>query len=355
MFRTRLYSRLQRAFTLVELLVVMVVIAMLLALLMPAVNRVRESARKTQCADNLHQIGLAMANHEVSLGYFPSSWRPSTPTTNATTGAVSTSGWSAFGQILPHLEQGNLYKNINFDLSYNLAPNVTTADGVSTKLTSMRIPTFVCPSEVRDEPKMTTTAPIVPAHYPPNYAVNAGTWFVYDQVTGAVGNGAFYPKSKLTAAAFSQDGLSNTLCVSEVKAWQYQITKGNYATTQPMPATPADAVALNGTINAGTGHTEWVDGHIFETTFTTTFAPNTVVPYTPTASTTTYDVDWVNASEGNATNYPTFGAVTSRSYHASGVNVVMMDGTVRSIASDINLGVWQALSTRNGGELLPKY
>ena len=108
---------------------------------------------------------------------------------------------------------------------------------------------------------------------------------------------------------------------------------------------------LGGSFQSNNGHTQWVDGRSIQTGFTTTFAPDTVVP--ASVSGVNYDIDWTNEQEGRSTTVPTYSAVTARSYHSGGVNASLMDGSVHWYADAINLGVWQALSTRAGGELLP--
>src|SRR5262249_45565087 len=98
-------------------------------------------------------------------------------------------------------------------------------------------------------------------------------------------------------------------------------------------------------------HSEWVDGKVHETGFTTAFPPNTVVAYAGAGG--TYDVDFVSATETSPGD--TYAAVTARSYHSGGVNVVLMDGSVRSVANGISVTTWRALGTRAGGEVLGDY
>ena len=93
-------------------------------------------------------------------------------------------------------------------------------------------------------------------------------------------------------------------------------------------------------------HAEWVDGKVHETGFTTAFAPNTAVAFS--SGGVTYDVDFVSAAETSLGD--TYAAVTARSYHTGVVNVVLMDGSVRSVADGVAPAVWRALGTRAGGE-----
>ncbi|HYT93106.1 MAG TPA: H-X9-DG-CTERM domain-containing protein, partial [Gemmataceae bacterium] len=98
-------------------------------------------------------------------------------------------------------------------------------------------------------------------------------------------------------------------------------------------------------------HAEWVDGKVHETGFTTVFPPNTLVSYT--SGDATYDVDFLSATETNLGD--TYAAVTARSYHTGIVNVLLMDGSVRSVSSAVSGTTWRALGTRAGGEIVGAY
>lgn len=372
-------------FTLIELLVVMLIIGILVALLIPAVNATRESARATQSKNNLRQMGLASANFNASKGYYPPSWLAGEPPALGT-GYANVDGWSIHILLLPYLEQKLIYDDIDLTRNYNyyVQPNVAAgttpptflmADGSSVILSTLRVPTYISPAEPRDEIREAK-------HYPVNYAVNMGTWFVYDPETGRGGNGAAYPNSRLRAGAF-EDGLSNTLCMAEVKAWQPYFRDSNRTAvelgaatfdtpeTSPIPATPLALAALMGTPGEykETGHTEWFNGHVHHAGFTTVFRPNqkvmaanrtsasaATVNLTGTGDT---NIDWTNWQEGKNRNIatpattPTFAAITARSYFSNVVNVSMMDGSVRTIDDKIDIGVWRAISTRGRREKLP--
>jgi prepilin-type N-terminal cleavage/methylation domain-containing protein len=331
-------------FTLVELLVVIAIIAVLIALLLPAIHAARESARNNASKNNLRQIGLAMHNFEANRRYYPPSWLA------ASQPGTTVDGWSIFALLLPYLEQGRIEEEIDYKVSYNLAANVTTADGVSTKISALRVPVYVSPAEPRDEVRF--DPPGTPRHYPINYAVNLGTWLVWNPATGEGGSGAAYPNSRLNSGDF-RDGLSNTLAMAEVKAWQAYYRNAGL-TNPPLPTSGADLETLGGEYKSNSGHTEWVDGRAHQIGFTTVFPPNARA-----LNSSGVDVDWTNWQEGrnllasppNLT--PTYAAVTARSYFRGMVNVSLMDGSVRAVHNDINLNVWRAASTRNGKEFLP--
>ena len=313
------------AFTLIELLVVIAVIGILIALLLPAVQAAREAARRMSCTNHLKQLALALHNYHDTHRCFPPS--------------IGTGDWSALARVLPYLEQGNLYQQMDFNRTYDA---VTMSDG--TPLASLRVDAYLCPSEKNDRVRKKNGADV---HYPLNYGVNLGTWFVYDPATDTGGQGAFFPNRSLGARNFT-DGMSNTLCAAEVKA--YTPYYRNAALTNPaLPANPNAVCGLGGQFKADSGHTEWVDGRVHQTGFTTVFAPNTAV-YCAVSS-DEQDVDWTNQQEGKSSTVATYAAVTARSFHPDVVNVALMDGSVKSIGDNIELDVWRALSTREGGEV----
>ena len=317
-------SRRRSAFTLIELLVVIAIISVLVGLLLPAVQQAREAARRVHCKNNLKQIGLALHNYLDSFGSLP-------PTVCIRPGDFGQ--WSAQARLLPFLDQANLQNLIDFSLPYDVQPNVP----------SVRVAIYLCPSEINDRASIRDGID----QYPLNYAANQGTWLVFDPVGRQQSQGAFMPNRQIRAGDFA-DGLSNTLGFSEVKAFQPNVKGG----TTPPVAPPGDpaviaALAAGGEFDPIDSHTEWVEGRVHQTGFTTTFVPNTVVPYQTGG--TTYDVDYTSAEEDVAVT--TWAAVTSRSYHAGVVQSLLMDGSVRSISQNIAASTWRALGTRAGGEV----
>lgn len=324
-------ARESRAFTLVELLVVIAIIGILVALLLPAIQAARESARRAQCQNNLKQIGVALHNFEGTNRVYPASY----------TGVPGSAGnWSAQVLLLPYLEQGSLYEPVELDRG------CTDIYIGGVRLSAHRIPTYLCPDEINDKGRYDNSGQ--PKHWPLSYGYNAGTWLVWDPTGKRGGSGAFYPYSRLTHAAFT-DGLTSTLAFAEVKAYEPYFRNLSQAGSMPIP-TDASQVCLGGDFKPNTGHTEWSEGRCHQTGFTATFTPNTKV--TCATGGQMYDVNWTNQQEGIAgATARTYAAITSRSYHAGGiVNALLMDASVRPISESIDLATWQALATRNGGE-----
>ncbi|MEX0676231.1 MAG: DUF1559 domain-containing protein [Pirellulales bacterium] len=320
------------AFTLVELLVVIAIIGVLTSLLLPAVQAAREASRRTSCSHNLRQIGIALQNYHGTYKRFP-------PSTLLPPGATA-DDWSAQVRLLPFLEGESLENLINWNLPYSVQPAVCR----------MRIATYLCPSEVRDEER--PDGPLT--HYPLNYGINLGTWFVYDPNTRLGGNGFAFPNSRTSFTTLS-DGSSSTLAFAEVKAWNPYLRDGGNpaAPGAAVPVTPADVAALGGNFKKDSGHTEWVDGRAHQSGFTATFPPNTPVIFSTAGE--AFDVDFNSSREGKTTNKITYAVITSRSHHPGGVQVLFADGSGHFIADAIDLATWQALATRGGGETVDEF
>ncbi len=326
------------AFTLVELLVVIAISGILVALLLPAVQAAREAARRSSCQNNLKQIGLAVQNFESAHKKLPSSWQRAA--------LAPSTGWSTQAQILPYIEALGLYDQIDFDQAYT-AVSIVVGTG-SKKLASFRVPTYICPSETKAEVRLDASG--VPEHFPLNYGANTGPWLVWNPAQQEWGNGAFAPDKSIIFADFT-DGLSNTIGFAEVKAKSpYFRNKGD--ANPAMPINANDLCALGGEFKADSGHTEWVDGRAHQTGVSAVFVPNTN-PKCSQGGKEYVGVDFSNWQEGKTgTNPmpPTYAAVTARSFHSNGAQAVKMDGSTHFYPNNIDLNVWRALYSRNGGE-----
>ena len=317
-----------RGFTLIELLVVIAIIGILIALLLPGVQAAREAARRTQCRNNLKQIGVALHSYLDANRAFPPSI--------CLNGRVTSSGgvFSVLVRLLPYIEQNNAYQAAGVGANTYNSTNPVPND---------RMAMYICPDEINDKPHGTT--------YPTDYGFNGGTWQYYDPATGTGGDGAFFPNSRATPAWFT-DGLSQTLAFAEVKAFMSYVRNGNDGPVNP----PTSLLSLNaGQFKNAANHTEWVDGLLYQSGFTTTFTPNSVTPVagaTGDAPHSAPDGDYCSCREDQAANCtaPIRYAVTSRSYHPNTVNVLFMDGSGHAIGDSIDLSTWRALGGRADGQ-----
>jgi len=299
----------RNAFTLIELLVVIAIIAILVSLLLPAVQQAREAARRSSCKNNLKQLGLALHNYHDAHSTFMYGL-------GGDMGGMTRRRETWMQQTLPYIEQGAIYDQyVDEDPEY-----VMHSD-----LTREIIPTLVCPSN----PSPNSQG----FYFRGNYGVNGGT--THGSYFGENGDGMFFLFSS-TQFRDVVDGTSNTIMFGE----------GVSRKKADPNHTPWGEVGYywgGGSSHHGGG-------------FCTTEPPNSPVPdcnYTcsdyessefPCAGNHADSSPLVSCS-GNRRTY-------SRSYHQGGVQVSMVDGAVRFISENIDLGTWQALSTRDGGEVL---
>ena len=323
------------AFTLVELLVVIAIIGILIALLLPAVQAAREAARRAECLNHLKQLGLATHNYADVWRCFPSS--AIIDLAAQTTG--NNVSWGVHGRLLPYLEQRAVADRVDLSAAWD----------TQLVIDAVRIPVFACPSDPKSD-EVRDTGAGKPRLYSTNYGFNLGTYFVYDPRTGQGGRGISYPNSALGWSSVT-DGTANTLLAAEVKAWQpYRRNGGPTTTNAPETAEEATAVTASAAEFKDTGHTEWPDGRVHHTGFTTCLVPNSRVPCS--WSGVEYDCDYNSWQEGRngAAGNPTYAIVTSRSHHPGGINAALVDGSCRFVSQTITLPAWRALGTRDGGE-----
>jgi prepilin-type N-terminal cleavage/methylation domain-containing protein/prepilin-type processing-associated H-X9-DG protein len=295
--------KMRRAFTLIELLVVIAIIAIIVGLLLPAVQKVREAASRIKCKNSLKQIGLALHNYHGRMGYFPPGYQTQVASDNSDLGPGW--GWAAF--LLDDLEQGNLGKSIRLDLQIS--------DPVNATIRTLVLPILVCPSEIK-----TGTFPVVDANGNAIVDVARGSYVAMNGVLGVTSdawdnNGAFIRNRRLRIADIA-DGLSNTLFVGERATNMSSTTWTGAVSNGVVPAQrypdPVDQLS-----NA--------EG-----------APALVLAH---------------GSRDHLPNNPlVFDADATSSYHISGVNFLFGDGSVQSISNTINGTLFEALLTRAGGE-----
>ena len=319
----------RRAFTLIELLVVIAIIAILIALLVPAVQKVRESAARIQCTNNLKQIGLALHNYESANKCLPSShWRKFWPVDP--TNPQGHFRWSCLAQLTPYLEQDGVYRGLDMSVPLYgggaLQPAAVPFPQNMPAL-SVIITAFLCPSDQRRV--------VVPDQGPTNYVACVGSNADGD---AALGNGMFYQNSRIRLVEVT-DGTSNTVAFSEstlgpggpaqngtsndVNAFYKQVTS----------LTQADCDAST-TLITDRGFL-WADGAYNCGLYNHVRPPNSPL------------MDCVRHSN------PAW--KTARSRHAGGVNVLMGDGSVHFLRDSIALPTWQALGTRGSGDAVGEW
>ena len=335
-------------FTLIELLVVIAIIAVLIALLLPAVQQAREAARRTQCKNNLKQIGLALHNYESTYSVFPMG----DCSANRGSGEIPQASVQAY--ILPYLDGSNNYLTFNF--SYQVNGNLN-----NNQARIQHIPSYHCPSD--PGPTRNRVANIIDAAST-NYlqclgshSDHAGT--VVPAVTGVAiprtGLHGMFSRNSKTRMADVTDGTSNTAMYAEIK-------KGPNNTSSFLIVPAGDPRDFNVATNV-TGGVDWTGndqlvppaacenragnawayrglqyyrGLLVATYYTHTLTPNARLR------------DCINSTLRQ-------GHLAARSYHVGGAQTVLADGSVRFVSENIDGNVWRAVGSISNGEITGEF
>jgi prepilin-type N-terminal cleavage/methylation domain-containing protein/prepilin-type processing-associated H-X9-DG protein len=331
-----------RAFTLIECLVVIFIIGLLAALLLPAIQASREAARRASCQNHLKQIGAALAGHHSALGRFPAGIRPA-ERRDSTLVAYS-APFSAYRDLLPYLDQAVAYNATN---TANLAPltGVARASALSQANATVRqtaLAVLLCPSDSSNSSPGSTYRFCVGSQ---PFAMPGPTWLG--------GDGAF-PGLRATSAADFTDGLSSTIGLSERlcgagSSGQLDRSRDIWFSAYMSTGAASPDNNLTAQICAALTSTHppafhdcgryWLVGSYVETLYNHVLPPNSNV------------VDCsLNSLNGRLPRI-SGGALTARSLHPGGANVLMMDGSARFVGASVDLRVWRAVATRAGHEL----
>ncbi len=313
----------RNAFTLIELLVVIAIIAILIGLLLPAVQKIREAANRMKCTNNLKQLALAAHNYHDVNGEFPPGWDFNT-------------SYGPLIWLLPYVEQDNLCRSMNMMMPLSDMSNDTVRN------TPVSI--FKCPSD-RQNPMPSLGAPT-------NYYGNAGNTPIFVIARGLNDpppspNGIFYTQSRGIRFADVTDGTSSTAFFSE-----RVLGDGNMGKVSPFedvfngpgaaPGQPADA---------DTAYSECMSVDITN--------PSNQFPIFMGApwGHGQHSYQHISPPNGRSCGWlPSLRAtMAATSRHPGGVNVAFGDGSVRFVPNSIDLAIWRALGSRDGGEITPGY
>jgi prepilin-type N-terminal cleavage/methylation domain-containing protein/prepilin-type processing-associated H-X9-DG protein len=315
LFKVATMKAYRRGFTLIELLVVIAIIAILIALLLPAVQQAREAARRTQCRNNLKQLGLALHNYHDAHSSFPFGWGGTTP-------ASGSPAYSAISQILPYFDQAPLYNTIDFQRPLT--------DPVNDAARMTEIPMLRCPSDFDNTQPQSGGAV--------NYMANKGNdiwWQQPDQ------NGVFVYRKCIRFRDIT-DGTTNTAAFAE-----RVLTDGNNGRVSPEadvflsfadPATRDEAIQICDAVDINDLANQfplfmgapWMNG---QHTYLHVNVPNT----------------------RSCGFYPTKATMPPSSRHAGGVHTLLCDGSVRFVTENIDLLLWRGIGSRAGGEVLGEF
>lgn len=333
------FLRSKRGFTLIELLVVIAIIAILVALLLPAVQQAREAARRTECKNKLKQLGLAIHNYHDQFSVFPPgtvngaqrSGIPDDPN-GCHGGGQECIGGPWIVMILPNLDQTALFQQHQKIVSERGEAvdwyGNSTYTSQNMKIGSERVAFMDCPSHPASEELMangTGMEHLARGNYAASYGAGGyGTSFTQNASIGGVfGNNSKYRMRDIT------DGTSNTIMLSELR---YRLPGGN------------SYQDIRGV---------WAYGSMGSNIFSTLTAPNSSENDSIWGCRHVDDLP-CGSSNSDGNTYQNLWAA-ARSYHVGGVQGTMTDGSVRFFSENIDLGVWNALGTRSGGETIGEF
>ena len=321
-------TRQRRGFTLIELLVVIAIIAILIALLLPAVQQAREAARRTQCKNNLKQLGLAAHNYHDTHNSFP---------LNA---EDSLYGYSAQAQLLPFHEQGNLHALIDFNkpAQIGVAWN-PTMNPVIQPVASKTLNVLLCPSDAGD-----------PFYVDGNGATWAGSNYLLNGGSGAdvnycsrINDGLFWRGSR-TKFSDITDGTSNTVFIAETLFGDRGASSATLTNAQRQmkrisggpPCGPAADAMLGSAASSYDGRRAgaWILSTGYHSLTNAFFTPNSKQP----------DM----GHHGEIVAGP-------RSLHVGGAQLSLCDGSVRFVSDNVDLATFRNAYARNDGNLLGEW
>ena len=332
-------KRKRDAFTLIELLVVIAIIAILIGLLLPAVQRAREAARRVACQANLRQLGIALAQYESASGVFPFGVGADFDKDVSQIASPRNRRYSLHSQVLLYVEQGTLFNQINFYFQ-PFAPDETgdpsyvTGAGPNETAAQTSLALFLCPSDFNRMP----SRPWGQTNY---RSCNGSSW------SGRVGDGMFGQATRIRTADV-RDGMSNTAAVSErirghddfqvmdhdadlfrnAAPWTEATFRAWCAELSDSEATslPRNAAVANSGMN-------WLEGNMTWTRY------NHLLP--PGSKSCANGLTWDGV------------AMTANSRHGNTVCLLLGDGSVRFVSYAVDPRIWRALGTVAGGEVIP--